>query len=79
MIDGKKPLLRKGQKVKYKDDEADRYGVVLSTPAAIGDINKCKIPGGQLVLWDYAYVKWKINQEEFICLEYIKELDIVRR
>ncbi len=75
----KKFPFKRGQKVRYKDQKTDDYGTIWSNgPAQIGN-NKSKIPGGPLILSDYVYVRWFINGKEFICMEHIKVLDIVKR
>ena len=76
----KKFPFKRGQKVRYKDQKTNEYGFIWSNgPAKIGDPRTCKIPGGPLVFPDFVYVRWIINGKKFICIEYIKDLDIVRR
>ena len=75
----KKFPFKHGQKVRYKDQTTNDYGIVWSAgPAKIGN-NRSRIPGGPLVFPDFVYVRWIINGKKFICIEYIKDLDIVRR
>ena len=70
---------RPGQKVKYKNQKTNAYGLVWSAgPASIGDPNRCKIPGGPLILEDYIYVQWIIKGKKYICIESIDELEIFK-
>jgi len=74
----RKTGFRRGQKVFLKGESRKDYGIVISEdPATIGDKETTKLPGGPIKLKGFIYVRWIINGKEFVCLEDIKELDIV--
>ncbi len=71
----KKSSFKQGQRVKYKNQKTNTYGLIWSRgPAKIGNPNNCKIPGGPLKLEGYVYVQWIINGKKYICLEALKDL-----
>ena len=72
----KKFPFKRGQKVKYKDQKTNEYGIIWSDgPATIGNPETCKIPGGPLILKEYVYIQWIVNGKKFICLELIEKLE----
>jgi hypothetical protein len=74
MKKNKRSPFRRGQRVRVKNSK--HIGVVVSKgPAQIGNHRTCKIPGGPLIFKEYVFIKILINNNDFICMEKISNLE----